>query len=126
MSSHATAPEVERLQDVKRVEELRTEIAQRKKNIETGTVTHTFCCFGNADKSKLAKLEKALEIELAKPLPKTKEEEKAVEHAHHEAEAHHQHPGEAAIAPHGTIDAGLAAGSAPFPPGLAPAKLATA
>ncbi|CAO3619312.1 unnamed protein product [Mucor hiemalis] len=128
MSSSAVNPErsapYSSFQDVKKVEELRTEIAQKKKNIENGTSSTTFCCFGSSDKSKLAKLEKALEIELGKPLPETKEQEQAVENAHHHAGANHA--GEAAIAPHGAIDPGLAAGAAPFPQGLAPAKLATA
>ena len=99
-------------QDTERVRELETDIAAKKKAIETGPVNHTFLCFGNADKSKLAKLEKALQIELAKPLPQTAEQ-KATIHAHD----HHEHGHTASdahttgiIAPHGAVDPTLAEG----------------
>jgi hypothetical protein len=113
--------DVTKFQDIKTVQELRTEITKTKKNIESGNVQTTFCCFGNSDKSKLAKLEKNLEIELAKPLPETKEQEKIIEQEH-EHHRHHINAEGGVIAPHGAVDPALAAGAAGFTPSLGDTK----
>lgn len=111
--------DVSKYQDAKTVEELRSDIAKAKKNIESGNVHTTFCCFGNSDKSKLAKLEKALEIELAKPVPETKEQEQIIQQEH---EHHHHAPAGGIIAPHNAVDAHLGEGAVGYTPAFGNVK----